>query len=303
MRYLWGIDLGGTKVEGVILDSENNNGAVSRLRLPTEKGKGYEHILGQIWNVIKKMSSETGLEPSHVGIGTPGVVDPNSRNLKNSNTTCLNGRPFHDDLESLTGLSIKTSNDANCFAIAETLMGTIQDLEFVPEVVFGVIMGTGVGGGIVVNGKVINGMHGIGGEWGHNVLEPNGDPCYCGKVGCVEQVISGPALERYYKKISGEGRSLKEIATRHKNNEDANATKTINRMISFFGEGIAPLLNTIDPAVVVLGGGVGNIPDLADRAADAAKPYIFNHGVETLFLRPKLGDSAGVFGAALLWVD
>jgi len=301
MQYKWGLDLGGTKIEGVILDSNNNNKVLERMRVPTEQEKGYEHILGQISKLIGQLSEKTGLTPTHIGIGTPGVVDPMSHLLKNSNTVCLNGKPFLKDLEKLTKLEWKSSNDANCFAVAETLMGAVKDLDFIPEVVFGVIMGTGVGGGVVVNGNVIGGRHGIGGEWGHNVLIPDGDPCYCGKSGCVEKVIAGPALEQYYFRLSGVKKSLKEISKLHNTQEDPIASQTINFMLQQFGKGIAHILNVLDPEVVILGGGVGNISDLAERASEFVLPHIFNKEVNTLFLRPKLGDSAGVFGAALLW--
>jgi len=301
MKYKWGIDLGGTKVEGVILDAENNNEVVARLRLPTEQEKGYKHILGQIHGVIKKLEEETGIKPEYIGMGTPGVIDPLTNKMKNSNTLCLIGEELGTDMEQLTGLKFRTSNDANCFAVAETLMGAVADLDPKPQVVFGVIMGTGVGGGLIVDGNVVNGRHGIAGEWGHNVLDPDGVDCYCGKVGCVEKVIAGPSLERYYEEISGTKKPLKEISKLHQNNEDKYATQTVNHMVASFGKGISVILNTIDPEVVILGGGVGNIPDLLEKAVEAATPHIFNDRVDTLFIRPKLGDSAGVFGAALLW--
>lgn len=301
MRYKWGIDLGGTKVEGVVLDSEDNNKTIARLRLPTEQQKGYKHILGQIHGVILKLQEETGIIPTHIGMGTPGVIDPTTDKMKNSNTLCLIGQPLKTDLEQLSGLQFRTSNDANCFAVAETLMGAVADMNPSPRVVFGVIMGTGVGGGLVVDGHIINGRHGIAGEWGHNVLDPDGPDCYCGKKGCVEKIIAGPSLERYYTEISGTQKSLKDISKSHQNGEDPHATQTINYMVDKFGEAISRTLNTIDPDVVILGGGVGNIPDLLEKAVEATTPYIFNDKVETTFLRPKLGDSAGVFGAALLW--
>lgn len=301
MRYKWGIDLGGTKVEGVILDAENNHEVVARLRLPTEQQHGYRHILGQIQKVINSLEAKTGIKPTHIGMGTPGVVDPITNKVKNSNTLCLIDQPLAVDLEEMTGLIFRTSNDANCFAVAETLMGVVKDMDEQPEVVFGVIMGTGVGGGLVVNGKVINGRHGIGGEWGHNVLDHAGVDCYCGKKGCVEKVIAGPSLERYYREIGGEQKSLKQIALSHQDGTDPLATKTVEHMVSSFGLGISVIINSIDPDVVILGGGVGNIPDLVLGAAEAVRPHIFNDRVETLFVRPKLGDSAGVFGAALLW--
>lgn len=299
-RYKWGIDLGGTKIEGVILDCKNDLEIVKRLRVPTEQARGYEHILSQIEILIEKLKSETGLIPEKIGMGTPGSLDPQTGTLKNSNTLCLIGKKIKEDIESRTNLPFVLSNDANCFAIAEAQMGVVKDLPYLPEVVFGVIMGTGVGGGLVVRGNVINGLHGIGGEWGHNVLDPEGADCYCGKKGCVEKVISGPALEDYYKIKSGNGASLKEIYAKYKDGNDVAARETIDHLIASFGKAISVIINILDPEVIVLGGGVNNIPEIAQKAREAATPHVFNGVVKTSFLSPKLGDSAGVFGAALL---
>lgn len=300
MRYKWGIDLGGTKIEGVVLDSEQDLSIVKRLRVPTEQSKGYQHILKQIVLLIDKLKAETGLNPEKIGMGTPGTSDPKSGTLKNSNTLCLIGKTLQKDIEALVKVPFVLSNDANCFVVAETKMGVVKDLDYDPEIIFGVIMGTGVGGGLVVHGKIVNGIHGIGGEWGHNVLDPNGVECYCGKNGCVEKVIAGPSLERFYKERSGNQLSLREIYNKHQNGTDSVATDTINHLVSNFGKAISVLINIIDPDVIILGGGVNNILEVAENAVEASKPHVFNNEVRTAFLRPKLGDSAGVFGAALL---
>lgn len=297
MSELWGIDLGGTKIEGVVLRSKDDTDPIARLRVPTEAHLGYEHIIDQVASLISQLSKATGCEPSKIGIGTPGAIDTQSSKIKNSNSTVLNGRPFKIDLENKLGLEIRMANDANCFALAETLMGAAKEFGNV-NTVFGVIMGTGVGGGIVVDGKVINGLHGIGGEWGHNFLDEEGGDCYCGRSGCVETLISGPALERYYKKQSGTSKSLKEI-----NNTlatDPIAKKTLDHLHSLFGKAIAVIINILDPDVIVLGGGVGNIDSLYTIGKQEAEKYVFNTGMKTEFVQPKLGDSAGVFGAALL---
>jgi predicted NBD/HSP70 family sugar kinase len=166
------------------------------------------------------------------------------------------------------------------------------------EVVFGVIMGTGVGGGVVVNGRVLNGKQGITGEWGHNQLDPNGLPCYCGKVGCVGTVLSGPFLERYYERLTGIHKSLKEIAVTAL--EDEAAAQTMDRLYEKFGEGLSVVINILDPDVVVLGGGVGNIPGLYTRGRESLENWVFNNKLTTELRAPILGDSAGVFGAAML---
>jgi len=297
---LWGIDLGGTKIECAVLDSNNNLEVVVRMRIPTESVKGYEHILSQIKKLIEQVTEQVGERPAKIGFATPGVLEPDSQLMKNSNTTCLNGKPMKKDLEELLGIPVQLANDANCFALAEALMGAGKDYPRA-EVVFGVIMGTGVGGGLVVNNKIIGGHHGIGGEWGHNILEENGEPCYCGKAGCVEQVIAGPALERYYEKSSGEKLSLKDILEAYHTGNNTHATATIERLLEFYGRAISTLINVLDPGLIVIGGGVGNIDLLYTAGYEKIKKYIFNKGVVTTpILKPKLGDSAGVFGAALL---
>ena len=300
MKPLWGIDLGGTKIEGVVLENSNKLNVISRLRIPTEANSGYEHILNQIKKLIEMLMKDSGFKPEKIGIGTPGALDPITGTLKNSNTACLNGQPFKKDLEALINVPIKMANDANCFAAAEAKFGAVQEKMPYANVVFGVIMGTGVGGGIVVDGKVINGRQGIGGEWGHNFLDESGGDCYCGKVGCVEQIISGPALQKYYESLSGNSLNLKEIVVRHRAKSDELATKTIQRLHHYFGKGISNIINILDPDVIVIGGGVGNIDSIYTEGVEAAKAYVFNHRVDTIFLKPKLGDSAGVFGAALL---
>jgi len=296
-NLLWGIDLGGTKIECAVLENETNK-VLCRQRIPTEQQGGYQHILNQIGKVIQNVSKETGNKPAAIGIGTPGAIDSRSAKLKNSNTVCLNNMPIKDDLQNLLKLPVVISNDANCFALAESTIGIVADLEIEAQVVFGIIMGTGVGGGIVVNGKSINGRHGIAGEWGHNYLDDSGGPCYCGKSGCVEKVISGPALEKYYSKLSSKNLSMAEIVKNQK--VDIHAKATVIRLHRMFGKAVANVINILDPDVVILGGGVGNIETLLSDGVKEITPHLFNPLLDTIMVRPKLGDSAGVFGAAML---
>jgi len=297
---LWGIDLGGTKIEGVVLKSADDPEIMVRKRIPTQQEYGYQHILERIKNLIDKMAAEVGHSPEKVGIGTPGTLDPETQTLKNSNTVCLNGKPIKKDLETLIGARITIANDANCFALAEARLGVVKSKGINAQVVFGVIMGTGVGGGLVVNGKIINGRHGIGGEWGHNFLDESGGQCYCGKVGCVETVICGPFTQRYYKSLSGKENKLEDIVALHREGSDSNATKTINRLTHFFGKAISVVIDIVDPDVVVIGGGVGNVDELYSDGVNSAREHVFNNDLQTIFLKPELGDSAGVFGAAML---
>ncbi|MGV3588468.1 MAG: ROK family protein [Adhaeribacter sp.] len=300
MQLLWGIDLGGTKIEGVVLEPAPSYKVLSRLRVPTEADKGYNHILNQIATLLNMLATETGEQPTQIGIGTPGSLDPAMQLLKNSNTTCLNKQPLKKDLEARLGLPVIISNDANCFALAETLLGVVPQVVPAAEVVVGLILGTGVGSGIVVNNRVLQGRQGIAGEWGHNFLDESGGPCYCGRVGCVETVLSGPALQRYYASLSGEKLTLKEIVARAEAGTDVYAQQTVARLVEYFGRGLAVLVNILDPDAIVIGGGVGNIPLLYTEGVASVKKYVFNLKPDILLLKPKLGDSAGVFGAAML---
>ncbi len=300
MGPVWGIDLGGTKIEGAILEDRENPNVLQRLRIPTEAQNGYEHIINQIVRLVEVMTIETGIKPGKIGIGTPGTIEPSSGLMKNSNTICLNGMPLKRDIEKALAIPVKLANDANCFTIAEATFGVVRNKVPDARVVFGIIMGTGVGGGLVVDGKIIGGKHGIGGEWGHNFLDDSGGECYCGKTGCVEKILSGPNLEKYYENIMGIPRKMKEIVALHKEGKDEVATKTVHRMLSNFGKAFSNIINVVDPDAVVIGGGVGNIDLLYTEGVWEVEKNIFNHTLDTPFLRPKLGDSAGVFGAALL---
>lgn len=306
MKTYWGIDLGGTKIEGVVLSAPSPDAVLVRKRVDTEAHLGYEHILGQIGKLVDILKAETNCEPEKIGFATPGTFDPVTKTMKGCNTTVLNGMPLPQELSKRLGVQVEIANDANCFALAEATLGVVPDEAPDFRCVFGVIMGTGVGGGVVFRGLdgkaiVLNGLHGIGGEWGHNILEENGYPCYCGKSGCVEQVFAGPALQRYYKDISGNELKMKDIVERHLAGTDPYATQTIERLLDYFGRAISTLINVLDPDAIVLGGGVGNVDLLYTEGVERIKKYIFNNGiVHTKILRPKLGDSAGVFGAAML---
>lgn len=300
--YLWGIDLGGTKIECAVLSAQDLTQVIARERIDTEASKGYEHIISQVARLVTRVSDQLGVIPTCIGFATPGVLNPATQTMKNCNTTSMNGRPMAADLTKALGVEVRLANDANCFALAETLMGAVQEVNPNAEVVFGIIMGTGVGGGLVVHGQVINGFHGIGGEWGHNILEEGGKSCYCGKSGCVEHVISGPALEEYYEAVSGQKLRMPQILKGHLAGTDSAATATIERMLENFGRAVSTLINVLDPQVIVIGGGVGNIDLLYTEGIERIKKYIFNSGeVLTPIVKPKLGDSAGVFGAALLF--
>ncbi len=304
-----GIDLGGTKIEGVVVHLDRQEPLVlARLRVPTEREAGYDHVVAATAKLIADVTAQAGLSsPPPVGVGMPGSVTfrraDGSRSdaplTKNSNTTCLNGRPFRDDLMRAAGLPIAFANDANCFALAEAEYGAARGA----RVAFGVILGTGVGGGIVLRDKgparVWDGAQGIAGEWGHVTLDPvAGPPCYCGRRGCVEQYLSGPAIEAAYARRAGVVRSLVDIAARA--NADAHARATLDAAVDVFGRAVATVINVLDPDTIVLGGGVSNLEVLYERGTQAVARWIFNDEVRTKIAKHALGDSAGVIGAALL---
>ncbi|WP_446905223.1 ROK family protein [Aeromonas veronii] len=291
----WGIDLGGTKCECVVLDGDE---VLLRHRIPTERAGGYDHMIGQIAKLVAECAEKIGQRPTVIGMGTPGARDPQTGLMKNCNTTELNGKPFKEDLERKLGVPVLIANDANCFALAETHLGAVRQHHPDAKVVFGIIMGTGVGSGIVINGRILNGHHGIAGEWGHNVLSPDGPECYCGKHGCVETLISGPALEARYEAKAKRRLSLAQIAaaTAH----DHVAKLTIDRLHLLFGQALANVVNILDPDVIVIGGGVGNVQSLYSVGRETILPFLFNPRFSAPIIAPALGDSAGVFGAALL---
>ena len=293
-----GIDLGGTKIEGIILKSDKEPIEIERLRINTEEDKGYNQIINNIKKLVDTLENKVNYKFKKIGIGTPGTLDPETQLLKNSNSQNLNNKSIKSDLENLLGKKVNIENDANCFALAETKFGAVKDQMPHAKIIFGVIIGTGVGGGIIIDNKILYGKQGIGGEWGHTIIKDDGEMCYCGKKGCVESVISGRALQKYYTSLSGEKLSFKNI---YKNIEtDLNAKKTLKRMITYFGKGLSNVVNIIDPDIIVLGGGLSNTNELYDQGYQELKKYVFNPTFKTKIIKPKLGDSAGVYGAALL---
>jgi fructokinase len=289
-----GIDLGGTKTEGIVMNEAGK--MLYCERRPTPQADGYDAILKNIRVLVLDLEKKTG-QTCRVGIGTPGAISTRTGCLKNSNTVCLNDKPVKDDLEKILARPIRLANDANCFALSEALDGAGQGA----GVVFGVIMGTGVGGGIVINGQLIEGLQHIAGEWGHNVLETDGPPCYCGKHGCVETYLSGPGLARDYAAHGGDpALDARHIVT-HAEQGDARAETAMQRYFDRFGRALSTVINILDPDVVVLGGGMSNIARLCTDGRERVARYVFNDELRTRILLHVHGDSSGVRGAAQLW--
>ncbi len=283
-----GIDLGGTKTEGIILN--DNLEPIERKRIPTPQND-YNAILNSVVDLVNDLKTKTN--DSTIGICTHGAISKKTGLIKNSNTQCLIGMPLKEDLEKALGKKVSMENDANCFAMAEAKMGTAKDY----DVVFGVIIGTGVGGGIVINKKIHQGRTNIAGEWGHHILHQNGNKCYCGKNGCVETYISGPALEKRWNEITGKKDSLPQII---QNLDDDKAIQWKNEFLHNFGTALANVIDILDPDAIVLGGGVSNVSFLYDEGKKAVYDSVFSDLVDTPILKYQLGDSAGVFGASLL---
>jgi len=294
MTLRFGIDLGGTKTEGVILAREGRE--ILRERIPTD-GSGYEPVLAGIERLYRRMVHAAGDAPHTLGIGTPGAVSSRTGLLKNSNTTCLNGRPFASDLRARLGRDLAIENDANCFALAEARAGAGRG----HRVVFGVILGTGCGGGIVIDGSVHGGLQSIAGEWGHTVIDPAGPACYCGARGRVETFISGSGLENRYAERTGSRRPVDEIVAAWRGGDPA-AGAAMDDFFARFGQALANLIAVLDPDVVVLGGGLSNIDELYARGVEGVRRRVFSDSLETPIVKHRLGDSAGVVGAALVGI-
>ncbi|HMP74472.1 MAG TPA: ROK family protein [Kiritimatiellia bacterium] len=292
MTHRIGIDLGGTKIEGAVLDPHGH--ILVRRRIPTLPEQGYPSILERIASLYRDILHEAGSPEHTFGIGTPGALSPHTGLLKNSNTLCLNGNPLHHDLERLIQRPLRIENDANCFALAEALHGAARG----HRMVFGVIMGTGCGGGLIIDGHIWTGPQAIGGEWGHMSIDPLGPSCYCGRRGCVETYISGSGLQRQWHEQHADHRALTDIVAAYRA-QDPLAIPFMNHFFETFGRALGNLINALDPDVIVLGGGVSNIDELYTLGADAVRRNLFSDHPHITLLRHQLGDSAGVIGAAL----
>jgi fructokinase len=292
-----GVDLGGTKIEAIALDSQG--ATLCRHRIATPAGD-YRAIIEAITALVFEIERELGCQAS-VGIGTPGALSLRTGLIKNSNSTVLNGKPLDRDLSGALKRTVRLQNDANCFALSEAIDGAGAGAESV----FGVILGTGVGGGLVVERRIVTGHNRIAGEWGHNPMpwpkpdEWPGPPCYCGRTGCIEALISGPALANQFNAPSGRALTTEQIAQAAIGG-DRQALTLIETFEDRLARGLAMVVNIFDPAVIVLGGGLSNIERLYTKVAPLISRYAFSDGVDTPVRRIH-GDSSGVRGAAWLW--
>lgn len=290
-----GIDLGGTKTEAIALDRVSG-AELARRRVPTQRGS-YEGTLRTIRDLVEAIESEQG-GTGTVGVGMPGAISPRSGLVKNANSTWLNGKPFDRDLSEALGRPVRLANDADCFTLSEATDGAGAGAASV----FGVILGTGVGGGLTVHGRLVAGPNAVAGEWGHNPLpwpgrdEVPGHYCYCGKTGCIETFLSGPALERDF----GGGTPAAEIVRLAEMGDDK-AEGLLSRYEDRLARALATVINVFDPHVIVLGGGLGNMTRLYRQIPRLWGEYVFSDAVDTVLKPPAHGDSSGVRGAAWLW--
>jgi fructokinase len=299
-----GIDLGGTKIEGIVLDGANEV-VVGPYRLATPR-QDYEATIGAVRDLVRQLDGElaSGLAPATIGIGIPGSIVKRTNLVQNANSVWLNGKPFADDLAQAIGRPVRLANDANCFALSEASDGAGSGARSV----FGVILGTGCGGGLVFEGRLVDGANGIGGEWGHNPLPwPTGDEipgpeCWCGRHGCMETWVAGPALERTYAEAGGEQLAAAEIARRAEYG-DAMAQAVMTAHLDRLARGLAHVVNIFDPDVIVLGGGLSNLSHLYETLPGAIARQVFSDDPKVDVRPPKWGDSSGVRGAAWLWQD
>lgn len=304
-----GIDLGGTKIELIVMQGD---GSIShRERAPTPKND-YADTLQVLKNLISTASSKAGLpDQLPIGIGTPGAVSLKTGLMMNCNSTCLNNQPLREDLEILTGRAVRIANDADCFALSEASDGAGCDA----TTVFGVILGTGVGGGIVMNKSLNRGVNAISGEWGHNtlpidaldqplpaLLTESRRPCFCGRFNCVETWLSGPAFEKSYRIQTGSKLGAADIVQRYREG-DASARAIFDQYLHLLALGLANIINIIDPAAIVLGGGISNIDELYEAIPILLPRYVFSDVIHTQILQAQHGDSSGVRGAAWLWTS
>ena len=281
---------------------DKGGSVVARRRLATPQGD-YEGTVRAIADLVQYLDHESGSRGS-VGVGMPGIVSPATGLVKNANSVCLNGRPLNHDLERALARPVRIENDANCFALSEASDGAASNR----PCVFGVILGTGTGGGVVVNGRLLRGRNAVAGEWGHNPLpwqglgEWPGESCYCGRTGCIETWLSGPALARDYEQENQGATSASDIASRAQSGEAA-AILCIDRYVNRLARALASIINVLDPEAIVLGGGLSSIDRLYTDVPRQWARFVFSDRVETELLPPKFGDSSGIRGAAWLWPE
>ena len=294
--YQIGIDLGGTKMESILFSPRGEELYRKRIPTPEKKREQYTDVCDAVVAMVLETADNlSGSDVFTVGVGIPGTVNNRTGLIQNANLTCLIGRPFKADLEEKLERPVAMDNDANCFVLAESRAGAAKGY----GLVFGIIMGTGCGGGLCIDGRVHQGQHGIAGEWGHFAVDPRGEKCFCGNRGCVETKISGTGVRMAFFKNYGRRLTMQEITEGYRKN-DIQCVQSFEQFLDDFGRCLGGLISILDPDAVVIGGGLSNIDELYTLGVERVRNYAFHERIETPILKNRLGDSAGVFGAA--WI-
>jgi len=293
-----GVDFGGTKIEAAALDAAGQ----FRARIRAANPGDYAASIQTVCDLVRAAEQQTGLTNATVGIGTPGSISPRTGAMRNANAVWLNGRRFREDVSTALGREVRIANDANCLALSEVVDGAAVG----SSAAFAVILGTGCGGGLVINGQLVEGAHGVGGEWGHIPLpwpshgEVDGPQCWCGQHGCLETWVSGSGLQRDYFASSGTQRTSEEIVQRARSG-DAEAEAALSRYIHRLGRALAVVCNLVDPDTIVLGGGLSNVTELYEHLPRVVRSFVFTDTWDAKIIPARWGDSSGVRGAARLW--
>ena len=295
--YRIGIDIGGTKTEVMLLDPDGHPLLRERVATPRQETGGYEAILNNTVRMATHALAQTPDQNGTIGICIPGIIDAASGHVINANATSLIGKAFQQDIARQLGRAVAMENDADCFTLAESLLGAGQGF----DMVFGIILGTGVGGGLCFNGQLFRGRHGIAGEWGHMAVMPGGQPCFCGNQGCVETLISGTGMAAAYQRAHDRQLSAEAIVAGAREGK-SDCREVFERFLDDFGRCVGGIISLLDPDAIVLGGGLSNIDELYSEGAFKARRYAFHPDPKTPLLKNKLGDSAGVYGAAWIGV-
>ncbi len=296
----WGFDIRGEYIEGIVLEDASSTRILRRMRVPAEYSKGYYHLLGQIHKLVEVLSAEVGVRPASLGISTWGHLDPITKTIKNAGTPVLDGKPLLGDLETYIGVPARLSNAANCLALAETRFGTVPEVVPGAKCVLGVLIEDRVDGGIVFNGRILGGRQGIAGSWGHNYLDDSGGTCDCGRHGCTQTVLSDQALAEYYSTQGGRAVGMEDILSAADRHDDAAAAQTLERFVYHLAKALGPAINLLDPECVVIGGTMSAADAVFEQGPELLKRFVHNSRLDTPLLRPQLGRSASMYGAALL---
>jgi len=296
-KYQIGIDLGGTKIEVILLTEAGESLFRERAATPVDTQNNYQNVIKRIHDLVDQaLACIPSTNNYTIGVGIPGTLDKASGIVQNANTTWLAGHNFKADLERRLGKEVFMDNDANCFTLAEAIGGAAKDY----HLVFGIIMGTGCGGGMCINGKLHSGNHGIAGEWGHFTIDPRGEKCFCGNTGCIDTKLTGPGISKAYEKLTSKKLYAEQIIEKARL-EDKLCQKVFNQFLDDFGRSVGGLISLLDPDAIVLGGGLSNIHELYTTGVASIQKYAYHKKMRTPILKNQLGDSAGVFGAAWLF--